>query len=225
MTGRERRVRIILADDHAGVRDGLVRLVNEQPDMQIVADTGNGRDALQLAQRLSPDVALVDVSMPGWDGVKLTRELRQSCPSLSVIAVTRHNDARFVEKMTAAGACGYVLKPNARETLVDAIRACVSGGRYVDPGVRPISEAAAAPVPSSDHQPLTAAEEAVLRLFGAAWSTQMIAEELGLDRQDVARVREAAMRKLGFSHRLEALTYLQSLPAQTRASAAPSGKS
>lgn len=217
MTHRERRTRVLLAEDNLPVREGLKRLIDEQSDMKVVAETGDGQDALQLAQRLLPDVALVDVSMPGWDGVRLAREMRAACPSLQVIAVTRHNDGGFVQKMMDAGARGYVLKQSASATLVEAVRACVTGAVYVDPGVRLISaittaasRRSAAP---SDHEPLTTIEEAVLRSFGALLSTRLIAEQLGLDAEEVVRVKHAAMRKLGFSTRLQAMDYVRSLNA------------
>jgi DNA-binding NarL/FixJ family response regulator len=214
MTRSERRTRVLLADDNHVVREGLKRLINDQPDMEVVGETGDGRNALQLAQRLSPDVALVDVSMPGWDGVRLTREMGGACPSLKVIAVTRHNDGAFVRQMMAAGAHGYILKQSATKNLVAAVRACVGGAVYVDAGVRsatPSSETAIAPLPiaPAQHEPLTTIEDEVLRLFGSASSTQHIAAQLGLDREEVVRAKEAAMRKLGFTTRLQAMNYVQ----------------
>ena len=214
MTDSERGTRVLLADDNLPVREGLKRLVDEQPDMKVVDETGDGQDALQLAQRFSPDVALVDVSMPGWDGVRLAREMRGACPSLRVIAVTRHNDGGFVQKMMDAGAQGYVLKQSASKTLVEAVRACVTGAVYVDPGVRAVSAlkpaSAARPIAPPQHEPLTNLEQQVLRLFGSALSTKMMAEQVGLDREDVMRVKDAAMRKLGFTTRLQAMEYVRS---------------
>lgn len=210
-----RRTRVLLADDNVSVRHGLKHLIDQQPDMEVVAETGDGEDALQLAHRLLPDVALVDVSMPGWDGVKLTREMSLAQPSVKIIAVTRHDDGGFVKKMMEAGACGYVLKQTATSTLAPAVRACVGGSVFIDPGLKsfPSGGAAAAPisVPLA-HEPLTAAEEQVLRLFGSAASTQSIADELGLSRDDVARIKHAAMQKLGFTTRQQAMHYARSHP-------------
>ena len=213
MTPSQRHTRVLLADDNLPVRQGLKRLINDQPDMEVVAETEDGEEALQLVQRVSPDVALVDVSMPGWDGVRLASAMRAACPSVKVLAVTRHNDDAFVKKMMAAGARGYVLKQSATTNLVAAVRACVSGAVYVDPGVKSAQLPSAAAVPvatSSEHEPLTAIEEQVLSLFGSASPTQLIAEQLGLDPQEVVRVKNEAMRKLGFTTRLQAMNYVRS---------------
>ena len=110
MTQSQRRARVLLAEDNLRVREGLKRLIDDEADMEVIAETGDGQQALQLAQRLAPDVALVDVSMPGWDGVRLAREISGACPSVRIIAVTRHDDGGFVTQMMAAGARGYVLK-------------------------------------------------------------------------------------------------------------------
>lgn len=215
MMGDERRTRVLLADDNLPVRVGLKRLITQQPDMEVVAETSDGQKALQLAQTLSPDVALVDVSMPGWDGVRLAREMSSACPPMKIIAVTRHNDGGFVQKMLEAGASGYVLKQNATTTLVKAVRACMGGVAYVDAGVKssaPTSARAVAamPIVKVGHEPLTTIEDDVLRSFGTALSLQEIATQLGLEREEVTRVRDAAMRKLGIATRLQAINYVRS---------------
>ena len=94
-----RKLRILLAEDHVTVRDGLKRLVNEQEDMEVVAEAGDGREAARLAQQLLPDVAVMDISMPGWDGVKATRKLAETCPRVKVLALTRHGDYGFLTEM------------------------------------------------------------------------------------------------------------------------------
>lgn len=101
----------------------------------MIAVAADGREALRLVALHSPDVALVDVSMAGWDGVTLAREMSRAHPSLKIVAVTRHDDGGFVRKMMDAGACGYVVKQNATSHLVKAVRACVRGEVYIDPGV------------------------------------------------------------------------------------------
>ena len=212
MTRNQPQTRVLLADDNLLVRQGLKRLIDEQPDMKVVGETADAPEALQLAGRLSPDVALVDVSMPGGDGVTLARQLSLACPALKVIAVTRHGDGGFVRKMMDAGACGYVLKQNATDNLVDAVRACAGGAVYVDAGVsRPPSfnKIEHAAVASSGHEPLTSAEQEVLRLFASALSLQRMADELGLGRDEVVRLKDEAMRKLGFTNRLQVMSYLR----------------
>lgn len=215
MTSDKRLMRVLLADDNLPVRVGLKHLIARQPDMEVIAETSEGQEALQLAQTLSPDVALVDVSMPGWDGVRLAREMRSACPSMKVIAVTRHDDGGFVQKMLEAGACGYVLKQNATSTLVNAVRKCMDGVAYVDAGAKlsaPTSATAVAamPIVKAEHAPLTSIEDNVLRLFGSASTLQEIATELSLDYEEVVRIKEAAMRKLGIATRLQAINFVRS---------------
>jgi DNA-binding NarL/FixJ family response regulator len=215
MTGDDRHTRVLLADDNLPVRMGLKRLITQEPDLEVVAETSDGQEALQLARTLEPDVALVDVSMPGWDGVRLAREMSSACPSMKVIAVTRHNDGGFLHKMIEAGARGYVLKQNATTTLVKAVRTCMGGVTYVDAGVRSSARTsanavAAMPVVQAEHEPLTEIEDDILRLFGSASTLQGIAEQLGLEYEEVVRLKNAAMRKLGFTSRLQATNYVRS---------------
>ena len=122
-----RKLRVLLAEDHLTVRDGLKRLVNEQEDMQVVAEAGDGREAARLAQELLPDVAVMDISMPGWDGLKATERLTEVCPQVRVLALTRHDDYGFMTQMLRAGAKGYVLKQIPAIELIQAVRAVAAG--------------------------------------------------------------------------------------------------
>ena len=215
MTRGEHHTRVLLADDNLPVRVGLKRLITREPDLEVVAETSDGQEALQLARTFAPDVALIDVSMPGCDGVRLARELTSACPSIKVIAVTRHNDGGFVHKMMEAGAFGYVLKQTATTTLVKAVRTCMDGVAYVDAGVRSsvrtsASAAAAMPVVRAQQEPLTKIEDEVLRLFGSASTLHGIGEQVGLEYEQVLRVKDDAMRKLGFTSRLQAMNYVRS---------------
>lgn len=130
-------LRILIADDHALVREGVRKLVEEQPDMTVVADAGDGDRAVQLAVEHSPDVALVDVSMPGTGGVEATRLIRTMAPGVKVIALTRHDDPAFVARLFDAGALGYVPKqsmsPSSRERSGRLLRA---NGMSITPSVR-----------------------------------------------------------------------------------------
>lgn len=131
----DRKLRVLPAEDHVTVREGLRRLVDEQGDMEVVAEAGDGREAARLAQELVPDVAVMDVSMPGWDGLKATRELSGACPQVRVLALTRHEDPGFIAEMLKAGAKGYVLKQSASGELIRAVRAVAAGQCYLDPAV------------------------------------------------------------------------------------------
>jgi DNA-binding NarL/FixJ family response regulator len=206
-------IRILIADDHLLVRDGLKRLIDDQSGMEVVAEAMNGPDALQLAQQLLPGIAIVDVSMPGMDGVALTRLLQECCPEVRVLALTRHDDAAFVRKMMQAGASGYVLKQSASAELIRAIHSVSGGIAYVDPSVRTTERArdpwADQPEEASAHEPLLPLEEQVLRLLAASYSNEEMAAHLSLDLQAIAGARVGAMRKVGVTTRFAVIRYAQ----------------
>lgn len=194
------------------VRDGLKRLINDQQDMEVVAEAGDGPEALRLAESLLPAVALVDVSIPGWDGVRITQTLTRTCPGTKVIAVTRHDDAAFVRRLLEAGAAGYVLKQSPSAELTRAVRAVAAGERYVDPSVRsarpPLSRAPAQTAPpGAPCERITDLEEQVLRLLASSYSNQQIAERLAMDVAEVADTKASAMRKTGVMTRLQVIQY------------------
>ncbi|HEX6599260.1 MAG TPA: response regulator transcription factor [Gemmatimonadaceae bacterium] len=204
------RLKILLADDHALVREGLKRLIDDQPDMQVTAEAGDGVHAVRLAQDLTPDIALVDVSMPGLDGVQATQMITAACPRVKVIALTRHDDGSFVRRLLEAGATGYVLKQSASTELTRAIRAVAAGERYVDSAIR---GASAVPPPSAPAAPatntaeLTTDEEQVLRLIALGHSHSEIATRLALDVARVLAIRATATSKTGASSRVAIVRY------------------
>jgi len=128
-------IRVLLADDHAILREGLVMLVNSQPGIEVVAQAATTDEAVQLARSEHPDVAVLDVSMPGGGGVAATEAIRASCPDVRVLVLTRHSDRAYVQRLMQAGANGYVLKKRAAETLLHAIRIVAEGGTYVEPSL------------------------------------------------------------------------------------------
>jgi DNA-binding NarL/FixJ family response regulator len=206
-------IRILIADDHLLVRDGLKRLIDSQPGMEVIAEAMNGPDALHLAQQLLPGIAIVDVSMPGMDGVALTHLLQECCPEVKVLALTRHDDAAFVRKMMQAGASGYVLKQSASAELIRAIHSVSGGIAYVDPSVRTTERArdpwADQAGETAAHEPLLPLEEQVLRLLAASYSNEEMAAHLALDLEAIAGARVAAMRKVGVTTRFAVIRYAQ----------------
>ena len=129
--------RVILADDHVTVRHGLRLLIDGQPDMKVVAEASDGASAIQRALELTPDVVVMDISMPGMNGLVATRALKQAQPDILVITLTRHTEDAYLRELLRAGASGYVLKRSAPTELLHAIRGVAAGGQYVDSTLTP----------------------------------------------------------------------------------------
>src|SRR6266498_2145370 len=129
------KLRILLAEDHETVREGLKMILNAQSDMEVVDDVGDGRAAVERAQDLLPDIVLMDISMPYLNGLKATEKLKQCCPKVKVLTLTRHKDDGYLQQILRAGASGYVLKQSPPRELLHAIRAVAAGGKYLDPAV------------------------------------------------------------------------------------------
>jgi len=125
-------LRILLADDHVTVRHGLKLLIDGQPDMKVVSEASDGDTAVQRAQELKPDVIVMDISMPGMNGLIATRTLKQLQPDAAIVTLTRHGDDAYLQELLRAGVSGYVLKQSAPAELLQAIRAAAAGGQYLD---------------------------------------------------------------------------------------------
>ena len=130
-----KKLRILLADDHVTVREGVKMIINAQADMEVVAEAADGRGAVAEAQAVRPDVVVMDVSMPRVNGLKATEMLTECCPEVKVLALTRHQDDGYLQQLLRAGAAGYVLKQSRPAELLQAIRAIGGGGSYLDPAV------------------------------------------------------------------------------------------
>lgn len=210
MVSRPAKLRILLADDHSVVRDGLNKLIDGQPDMGVVGEAADGHTAVRLAQELVPDVAVVDVSMPGLDGAQVTRIIADTCPHVRVIAFTRHDDGSIVHRLFAAGATGYVLKQSPSSELTRGIRAVARGERYIDRSLSPLpgtpAERAATPEAAED---LTLVEERVLGMIALGHSQRDIADSLAMELPQLLSIRAAAMTKTGLTTRASVVRYAQ----------------
>jgi len=209
---RNAKLRVLLADDHVLVREGLKRLVDDQPDMEVVAEAVDGPEALRLARKIAPDVALIDISMPQWDGVKTTRKMIAACPKLKIVAVTRHDEDSFVRRMLRAGAAGYVLKQSPSAAMTSAIRAVARGEQYVDVSVKspkaPVEPRPASPGPPGTRKlSLSAVQEQVLRLVALSRTTREIAAQLGMEAEEVRRLKAAAMERAHLDTRLDVIRF------------------
>ena len=205
------KIRVMLAEDHRTVREGLKLLVGAQPDMEVVGEAENGREAVRDAQRLLPDVLVMDVSMPELNGLKATQKLTESCPAVRVLTLTRHSDDGYLQELLRAGACGYVLKQSASAELLHAIRAVAAGGKYLDPAVTDKVASGYAARSSrlrgEAKKELSERETEVLRLIAWGHSNKEIAARLDLSVKTVEVHKANAMRKLGIASRIDIVRY------------------
>jgi two-component system response regulator NreC len=189
-------IRILLADDHALVRHGFRMILAAQPDMEIAGEAGNGREAVELAQKLKPDVVVMDVAMPELNGIEATRRLIELSPRTRVLALSMHKDAVYVREILRAGARGYLLKDSADADLLAAVRAVAKGEGYLSPGV---SDAVLSDYRRHVTDPLdllTGREREVLQLIAEGKTNKEIATSLTLSVYTVEAHRGRLMEKL-----------------------------
>jgi len=196
----ETKIRVLLVDDHAAMREALRRFINLQPDLSVVAEA-DGYSALDVFARTTPDVVLMDGSMPGKNGIEVTRELREVDRAVKVIGLTLYESSAYLEDMIAAGAKGYVLKTGAATHVAEAIRAVAAGKNYFDQSIpRQLSASAKTQTMAED---LSADEQAVLKRVANGQTNDEIAADLKTTVSVVDRRRIAAMKKLNVRSRAE----------------------
>ena len=205
------RLRVFLADDHELIREGLRALVNSQADMECVGEAADGRAAVERVQKLMPDVAVLDISMPGLDGLQAAKRLKECCPEVKLITLTRHTDNGYLQQLLKAGVSGYVLKQSASTVLLTALRAVVAGNLFLDPAVtgRVIGNyvgkaVGLGPRPRNE---LSEREEEVLRLIAWGYSNKEIAARLDLSVKTVEAHKANAMRKLDMHGRIDIVRF------------------
>jgi DNA-binding NarL/FixJ family response regulator len=202
-------LRIVLADDHITVRHGLRLLIDGEPDMTVVAEAGDGEAAVKLTMEHRPDVVVMDVSMPGINGLVATRMLKTSLPEVAVVMLTRHADDAYLQELLRAGASAYVLKQSPPSELLQAIRATASAsGKYVDSSLIPRMTARfVGEKPGGAAGTLSERETEVLRLIASGYSNKEIASRLELSVKTVEAHKANAMRKLDLSGRIDIVKY------------------
>jgi DNA-binding NarL/FixJ family response regulator len=203
--------RVLLADDHVTVRHGLRLLIDGQPDMKVIAEASDGGTAVQRALELVPDVVVMDISMPGMNGLIATRTLKQARPDMAVITLTRHGDDAYLQELLRAGVSGYVLKQSASSELLQAIRVAAAGGQYLDSTLTARVTAGflgrdGKRIGKSGAQ-LSERESEVLRLIASGYSNKEIAARLDLSVKTVEAHKANAMRKLGLTGRIDIVKY------------------
>jgi two-component system response regulator NreC len=205
------KLRILLAEDHETVRDGLRLLINSQEDMEVVGEASDGLAAVERTRALLPDLLVMDVSMPKLNGLKATEKLKEVCPEVKVLTLSRHADDGYVRALLAAGARGYVLKQSASSELIHAIRAVAAGGDYIDPKlVGKIVESysgRAGAVRSETIASLSEREAEVLRSLALGYSNKEIAAQLNLSVKTIEVHKANAMRKMNFTSRIQLIRY------------------
>jgi DNA-binding NarL/FixJ family response regulator len=202
-------IRVLIADDHAIVRDGLRALVDAQPGLHVIGEAASGQEAWQRACELKPDVVVLDLSMPNVSGLDAAERIAKDCPEVKVLALTMHEERGYVSRVLRTGAAGYALKRSASSELVRAIRAVVAGERYVDPSLAGtlLSEYASRPGRGRDIEreglaaALTAREREVLRLLALGHSNKEIAAALSISVKTVETHRASGMARLGVTNR------------------------
>ncbi|MCU1267183.1 MAG: DNA-binding response regulator [Acidobacteria bacterium] len=206
------KVRILLAEDHETVRAGLKLIVNSQPDMEVVGEATDGRSAIAQAEKLLPDIVLMDISMPQLNGLKATEKLKESRPEIKVLTLTRHKDDGYLQQLLRAGASGYVLKQSPPSELLHAIRAIVAGGKYLDPAVAgkvmgTYSGRQSATTSGKPQESLSDREEEVLRLIAWGHSNKEIGARLEISVKTVEVHKANCMKKLGMRSRIDIVRY------------------
>ena len=204
-------LRVFLADDHPIVLAGVKALVTADDGLEVIGEAADGQTALRMATELKPDILVLDISMPGLNGVKVAEALRLVCPDCKILALTVHEDRSYLRQLLDLGVAGYMLKRSAAEDLPRAIRAIAAGGLYLDPAVA--GKAMSGVVSGSTRQAeiedgdLSDREVAVLRLTASGHSNKSTAQELKIAVKTVETYKARAMEKLGFRSRVELMRY------------------
>jgi DNA-binding NarL/FixJ family response regulator len=195
-------INVLLVDDHPIVRQGLRALLIAEDDLTIVAEAQTGREAVQLATALRPDVVVMDLAMPRLNGCEATRQLFKEVPTAKVVVLSTYSDDEHLQQALAAGAAAYLLKETAAADLVQAIREVQTGNAYFSPAIaKRLRERTSNPLPSSEPQKpanleLTPREAEVLQLIAEGFANKQIAGELGLSVKTVEKHRQQVMHKL-----------------------------
>ncbi len=206
------KARVLLADDHALVRRGLRLVLDAEPDLEVVAEAGDGAEAIERGLAPEVDLAVLDISMPRMTGLQAARELHRRRPKLRILMLSMHQSERYLFEALKAGTAGYVLKSVADRDLVEACRAAMRGERFLYPGamtppIRDLLKDARDALPSMREDPLTPRETEIVKLIAESYSTKQIAETLVISEKTVDRHRTNILEKLGMHDRVELVRY------------------
>lgn len=203
----EERIRILIADDHALVREGTRRILEAEPDIEVVGEAADGAEAIALAEELAPDVVVIDIGMPVINGVEATRVIKERLPEVGVLVLTVHDDDPYVYAILEAGAAGYLLKDVHGAEVIEAVRSVRAGEAVLHPAIarKVLRRFSAAGSSQANYAPLTAREVEVLRLAARGLSNKQIGTELGLSARTVQVHLGRIFHKLRVASRTEAV--------------------
>ncbi|UCC59526.1 MAG: response regulator transcription factor [Dehalococcoidia bacterium] len=205
-----KQIKLLIADDHVLVRDGTRRILETEKDLQVIAEAGDGEEAVMLTSRLQPDVAIVDIAMPKLDGIEVTKKIKECCPATAVLILTAYDDDQFIFNLLAAGAAGYLLKSVRSQELVDAVRALHAGESVLHPTVtrKVLDHFIATSGKAKQQEPmetLSHREMEIMKLVTRGLSNKDIADELYLSMRTVQSHLGSIFSKLGVGSRTEAV--------------------
>lgn len=206
------KIRILLSDDHTILRTGLKMLIGAAGDLEVIGEAQDGEEAVELAERLRPDVVLMDISMPKMDGIKATAEIKRRLPGVKVLMLTMHENDEYLFRTIQAGGSGYVLKKAADDEVLDAIRHVATGGAFLRPAVttklvQDYLERVNKGEESDSYGKLTEREREILRLIAEGHTNAQIAQMLVISVRTVESHRAHIMEKLGIQTRAELVKY------------------
>jgi two-component system response regulator NreC len=204
-----KRIRILLADDHAVLRAGLRALLAAQGDLEVVGEASEGAEAVRLCQALRPDVVVMDIGMPGVSGIDATARIKRDLPGTKVLILSMHDDRGYLRQVLRAGASGYVLKKAADTELLAAIRAAARGEVFLDPSLAKalVDEVVEPRVTGAEPHALSDREQEVLRLLTHGHTNQQVADRLCISVKSVETYKARLMEKLGLKGRAELVRY------------------
>ena len=205
------KIRIVLADDHALLREGIRALLSRESDVEVVGEAADGREAIARCRALRPDIVLMDIAMPGLGGLEAALEIRKECPDTKILVLTQYEDREYVTRFLKVGAAGYVLKKAAGAELASAIRSVFRGGLVLDPQVAREALREAEPAPGGAegdlYETLTDREKQVLKLVAEGKSNKEVAELLDISVKTAMSHRERVMEKLGLHNRTNLIRF------------------